>query len=517
MNTSLVAIAYVTLGMFIAAMLVPPGSRIPESIRAYALWACATPIVFLVQDQLTVIFVVMLVSLMLAPWSPASRVGFFLVTVPAVPHMFEGFIPFPGINYLTVATHYKLASLAILLPAFLQGSKGAPRQSWMIADVFLIVYVFYTSIRFGLVNSPTMAMRALLDQALILLLPYFAITRCIRTLDDLNKVGRSLVAVSAILAGIAALATLKQWDFYVIVRPSSASMVDFRGGFIRLELTANTHSLGYCFVIGLVCLEILKSHIGMAGLRLYALRILLFAGLYFTESRGAWIGLATTFLFYTSFMSRQTWRLVVLGLGGVVGLIGFGAWLALSPPIVDAYGTIAYRQVLLTTGLAYMAKYPIFGDMLYTDGGAFEHLRQGQGIIDITNFYLQVGLPFGLLGLTLLLSIFVQPALRLTRELLRKRPTTETEGGILVRRWQAGYLSAMTGWLVYAATTSDVALTMHAGILLAALTRAALAARLGPETSASRSVHPARPPVFARPTPAHLAAGRVSPSTAPIR
>jgi O-antigen ligase len=63
--------------------------------------------------------------------------------------------------------------------------------------------------------------------------------------------------------------------------------------------------------------------------------------------------------------------------------------------------TIDYRRELLETSLALIRQSPWLGVPNY--GAYMEHLRQGEGIIDIVNTYLRVTLDAGLVGLTMFL------------------------------------------------------------------------------------------------------------------
>lgn len=108
----------------------------------------------------------------------------------------------------------------------------------------------------------------------------------------------------------------------------------------------------------------------------------------------------------------------------------------------------------------------------------FDHLLQGQGIIDVTNLYLQVALTFGLVGLALFACVFVLPALSTGLMLFRLRRThlsaTSARNSSSISEQETWFRAAAVavacsaGWLFLVATTSDVGLTVHLGIFFAA-------------------------------------------------
>ena len=116
--------------------------------------------------------------------------------------------------------------------------------------------------------------------------------------------------------------------------------------------------------------------------------------------------------------------------------------------------------------MRHIMEHPIIGDLGFLNDPSFAVLRQGQGIIDITNFYLQIALSFGLVGLALL-GGFIAPTLRALMRLAMRPSAISDE----MRRMSAVIFSATVGWLLLVATTSDVALTFHLGLMLIALGR----------------------------------------------
>ena len=83
----------------------------------------------------------------------------------------------------------------------------------------------------------------------------------------------------------------------------------------------------------------------------------------------------------------------------------FGASIVDSLPFIGTrdQDTVEYRQELFETSWALIKQNPLFGNPFVALD--MENLRQGQGIIDLVNGYLQVALYYGLVGLALYCAV----------------------------------------------------------------------------------------------------------------
>lgn len=472
MGSPLAAIAYVWLAQAIAFLLVPWTVPLGVRVRAVAFWAAVAPIIFVFQNPLGTLFMAATVLLVLAPLSPVKRTAFFLAVAPAVPVFIFAPLPFPGINYLIDISHYKLASLFLLLPVLLAsgarfGSMGAP-------GIFLIIYILYAALLAGAGTNVTGGLRFLMDYVLILALPYFAFRRVLTDVDDMDTFFQYFLAASVILAVVALVSLFKRWDIY---GSFSFFPSEVRGGSLRINTTISTHSMAFHLACAIIILEYLKHRIAIGWLQLNAIRVVLLVAMTTADSRGALLGLA---------VSAFTYFLIVLNNAAARGLLffaltigsGVGAWWLVQGDVTtyDAYGTFSYRQELFWTSVKYIMDHPIFGDVNFLSSGAFDHLLQGQGIIDITNLYLQVALSFGLLGLLLFGFVFIFPSLSTGWMLLRCNPNASAEMETWFRA-TAVTVAVMAGWFFLIATTSDTGLTLHFGVVFAALCNALRAAR----------------------------------------
>lgn len=471
-------VAYVWLAQGLAFLLMPRAIAFDFRLRALLFWAVTAPLVLLVEQPMITLLVAGLLLLLLSPTSTNDRTAFFIVAVPAVPVSMFAMIPFPGINYLTSITHYKLAALILLLPVLLSRRHREEPAAGFAGPVgaALLIYVAYTA---ALISTPqgfTAAMRFAVDQILLLAFPFFAILRSLRRPKDIERLFQAILVVSLILAMVALVSNLKHWDIYAV---GALLGSESRDGILRINATSGTHSLAFNLAAGLLVLEYLKRRLQLSWLYLNLMRAILFLGMLTTDSRGALMGLLIAFCVYTVFILRSNWLRSALLIALFAGGAGAAIWLARgNVGDYDLHGTFAYRQELLRTSVDYILKHPLFGDREFLQSGAFDHLRQGQGIIDITNMYLQVALNYGLMGLAIFAGAFVLPVVKAGRKVLRvvrsnphvliKRHDQAMSDNEIWYRATAVSVAMGVGWLALIATTSDVGLTLHLGVVFAA-------------------------------------------------
>jgi|LNFM01.1.fsa_nt_gb hypothetical protein len=475
MGANVSALLYAMLGVLTPALLLPFGSVVKLFLRTYAVWLMLLTVLLLVGDQALTLILAFILVMLLTPTKPASRAAAFMVLVCAVPDYVSAPLPFPGINYLVELNHYKICVIAALLPLLFTADRGRIGTPGAIAVALLVVFSLYTALMTGLSTTFTGGVRMLVENLLTLVLPALALQLAIRSREDFDEVCKGVLLASVVLGCIALVTTAKQWEFYRMHEPISLlSIADFRTGFLRVRATANTHSLGFHMITGLLMLEILKRPLELDWKRLAVLRFILIVGLVTTDSRGSMVG-GTIALAVAVFLAIRSAGLkaAILGLAGCAAIFG-AFWLITSDTtLFDPHGTIRYRQLLIQTSLKFVLENPIFGDVDYLATGLFNHLIQGQQIVDVTNLYLQIALPFGLLGCLIFFGAFFTSVLALLGG-CRVFPTSSDEQLSHLFRAQCLLLGGSVGWLAFVATTSNVALTVHLCILFMALGQAAV-------------------------------------------
>ena len=470
MNATLVGAVYAIVAAASAFALVPRIASISFLVRCFAVWASSALILFFVDGQGAMLTMAAVMLVLLIPLDPVQRIAFFLVAAPSLPDYIQVYLPFPGINWLILLTYYKVVVIVLLMPLLLRVVTGKGNAGgFSLADTCAVLYIAFSVLLVTASLGFTAGPRFLIDQLIVLGVPYFVLSRLVRSQADVEFCLRAILLVCLILAAVALLSTLKQWDFYRFKEPASVFVIpDVRAGFIRIEATANTHSLGYLLAIGILLLEYLKSSMRLGFIKVWLLRGMLLAGLLTTDSRGALLGLVVAYAVYGVITVRKPGMRWTLLISLAAAVIGMGFWLVTTrdAATLDTYDTIGYRQLLLQVSIRHILEHPIIGDLGFFNDPSFAVLRQGQDIIDITNFYLQVALSFGLVGLALLGGVIV-PTMRALMRLAMGASAVSDE----TRRLSAVIFAAVSGWLLLAATTSDVALTFHLGLMLVALGR----------------------------------------------
>ncbi len=465
-----------------AMIVVPKLASTPFNIRICLLWMIAAIVYFLVQEPAVVYVFAAAVILSLAPRPPLGKVAVYIGIAAMLPFSFGWAVPFPGINFLLTLLPGKLVALCLLVPALIAAGKN--QRVSTLPVIVLVIFCVYGSLILGPQYSATAISRFAVDQLLVYALPFAAILTVVRTDADIETCVDAFIMASVIMVGVAAMSTLKQWNFY-----SFSIFVDERAGLLRVTGTASVHSLGMHLAAGLLLVEATKERLKLRWLQLWALRTGFLLGLLVTGSRGAQAGAMVGLAFYIALTASNPVFRRLLSMVSYTAIAAGCAWLVLGDVTnFDSTGNFSYRQELLRTAVGYLAERPFFGDFDFARSGRFDHLIQGQQIIDITNFYLQIALSFGVIGLALLFYPFAVATWRVFRSLKLDAGREKDP----MYKLRIALLCSLISWYVVAATTSDFGITVHVGIVLGALCFCA-ARRTSPveqSDTASASLHP---------------------------
>jgi hypothetical protein len=194
-------------------------------------------------------------------------------------------------------------------------------------------------------------------------------------------------------------------------------------------------------------------------------------GLLASYSRGPWAGAVFVYFAYVALSGRAVSKL--LKSAGVAALIAIAV--ALSPlgeriaqviPFLGGSvdeGNITYREHLLARAWQVIQQSPFLGDQQALL--KMEDLRQGEGIIDLMNGFMNVLLDNGFVGLLLFMGFIllgVQRAWTLSKERARVGPEFASIGaglaacifGMLLMMWAGGLIVSTTCILVALAGSS---------------------------------------------------------------
>lgn len=171
--------------------------------------------------------------------------------------------------------------------------------------------------------------------------------------------------------------------------------------------------LGYVMILTAGLLFYLKPLTRSKSLTNLAL-LGIFVCLMATKARGPWIGFIIMCLAYL--WTEKGGMIKILGLSlltmlliPILNLTTIGSKYIDMLPIIGSTrsDTIDYRTRLIENAWIVFQRNPIFGSTNYLETTEMESMRQGQGIIDLVNTFIQIALPYGVAGLLLFSAIFI--------------------------------------------------------------------------------------------------------------
>ncbi|MEM7620116.1 MAG: O-antigen ligase family protein [Pseudomonadota bacterium] len=371
--------------------------------------------------------------------------------------------------------------LVVLLPILFQkqnsktsGFYEQNRYYINLLDMLVIAYVVFIC-AMSLRGLPfTSTLRFFIDCSILILIPYFAISRSLVNTKAIEKVLFAFLILALILSMISIITELKGWKFYFLHKPyvHEFDKDTYRFGFLRVGgIIYNPAVIGMFLTAGLVSLEYFRNTLKIATLHVWLLRFLLIAAIIFSGTRAAILSACIVMVLYIFFSARHAYiRQMIIA----AGVICFAAVLLFeqTPSIAkfDAHGTFDYRYQLILASIEQVKAYPFLGQINFIQSGNFDHLLQGQGIIDIVNYYIQIILEYGIVGLTLLLSIFLTAILYIYRFYTQSQIALFPDSFKYVT-FGSAFLSLILSYIVYMGTISGVSYLPIFGVVLFAIMR----------------------------------------------
>lgn len=317
-------------------------------------------------------------------------------------------------SYTLAQVNYVVLICGILAGAILASGRRLPNTrlaTWDITFAAMILAQLFMEVR----DSDFMFMvRTTLQLLLQYGLPYFAFSRAIAMSTKQSQLLLALLLATAVISVVAVFESVRSWLLYIemtdYVGADPHIMSGYtkqRGGMLRPGATwADSTSLSLFIGVMLTTLYALRREIGSQRL-VWILAAILSAGLFITLARVGYLTLVIG-LVACCIYERRYGRLAMLI--GAVPLAGLGlVALAAVYPIIgssiglsgDATGTANYREILNRDGLALWQNNWLIGVSLSEIFFKLEHLRQGEGIIDLVNQPLTILMRGGVVFATL--------------------------------------------------------------------------------------------------------------------
>jgi O-antigen ligase len=389
----------------------------------------------------------------------ASRALYFplLLAVPPVGQI----IGIGPINQLFELTNPRILALLFLGPPLIAEFRKRGARPYLVTDRLILVYVATSLlVDLGSTNA-THLVRLATVQCLDVLIPYFAFSRLLGNAEEVRRVLVAVVIAALPLSIIAVFESGKGWLLYSSV-VGQWQGYDFllylqRDGILRAAATGlSPIVLGYALMVAIGCLLGFHERVGRR-IFLWIIVAALAGGLVASLSRGPWVGMSAGILAFLLVGPRPASRIVtlaaILGPCLVLFLLSpVGARLIDLLPFVGTVdaGNVTYRQTLFENALIVINRNFWFGSNDYFTAPELQAMRQGQGIIDIVNTYLQIALELGVVGLALFIAVFLSSLLPLYRAMLALPNNSETKS--LTR----SVLAVMISILVTIGTVSSI-------------------------------------------------------------
>lgn len=348
-------------------------------------------------------------------WVPVAARRFDLI----VPVYLFSLLFLPGLDYplaigsvklIEFGVHNALA-LGAAVAIMVNPAKARCRIGW---DTAVGLLVFMITMALARDTSASHHVRVFLEVSFDLILPYYILSRGLRTSEDLRAAMLWLAAGGVVISAILVFEVAKGWLVYIeldrIFSLPTIIGVKMRAGLLRaagpfVEPTSVAMVLAICAMALYLSREFFRTR-----LHYFLLLAIMSAGLIAPQSRSAWIGVCIAIVAIDLVRGRyaQLAQKAFLACGMVSALFLVAQF---SPRLAETMGlgghsieTSSYRSLLLDRGLEEFAKRPIAGYSMAELEQRLPDLKQGEGIIDFVNAYIWIMLVAGLGGLVIFIG-----------------------------------------------------------------------------------------------------------------
>ncbi len=344
-----------------------------------------------------------------------------------------------GINF--EMNYVRLIALVVLLPAYLKILRDPKTLKFgkHKADIFFIAYLFIYFLCDIRGTTFTDGLRHLLYIVVDTFLPYYILSRAIKTIDEMNVVLIALFTAILVCGNIGIFEHINQWLVYEMLNRIFGTVGS--GGYMgRGNDLRAVSSAGFPIVLGYIMTVALGLFIYLkeTGVKLSKTTLLMtlgmvVGGLYAPVSRGPWVGAAIlyiAFILYNKNVVKNLLKVKLLAACVFIALAGtqLGDKLFNLLPFVGntEKHNVEYREKLFDVTMVIIERYPILGSYNFLNEPEMTKLYQGNVSnselkVDIVNSYIGIALAQGLVGLILFLGIFGSVLLSLIKAIRRAK------------------------------------------------------------------------------------------------
>lgn len=385
--------------------------RKPIEARLFAI-AVAMPVLAWSIPSLTPLLLIMLFWVPLAAGRFNLIAPVYLFSLLLLPGLHDTLM-IGSVKLIDFSVHDALALGAAIAIATNKG-KAKCRAEW---DVVAFSVVTMMAVALAKDTSISHHIRELIGVSLDLALPYYIVSRGVRTNEELRSALLWLGAGGVVVGAILVFEVWRGWpvyfELYRAYELPAVLLYKERGGLIRaggpfVEPTSVAMVLAICTLALYLSREYMRTR--PHYLLLMAVCI---AGLIAPQSRSAWIGIGVAMAAADILRVRyvQLGKKILI-LGSAISCLFMAA--QLSPHLSESLGlsghsteTSDYRRMLLNRGLEEFMKRPILGYSTPELEDRLSDMVQGEGIIDYVNTYVWIMLIGGVAGLFIFAGAFV--------------------------------------------------------------------------------------------------------------
>lgn len=409
------------------------------------------------------LFVTIIILIIISSQRPEQRIIYYFLLLCAIPNVTNEIPGFGGINYIFDISYHRLLIIILLIPIFFISARRENNLPLftVLSDRFLLLYLLLVTILVFRDNTFTNSLRDIFILWLDVFIPYYIFSRYISSKEQFNSIFAILLMTITPLAIIGIFETIKHWHLYHAFANNLTGQHGFygsRAGLLRSYTVFDSSiTFGFVLIIGFGALLYIKPLLKFSH-HFYLLATIIIVALLSTLARGPWVGFVAFILAYlwTSKDRIKNLLLVLLLFTVIFPLLfvtKFGEKFLELLPFIGETGanTVSYRQQLLENAWIVIQRSPLFGSTNYKETPELESMRQGQGIIDLVNTYIQISLESGLVGLILFLMIFLT-LIFASYKIIKKLPPDNTD---LIRLGRV-LIAILIGTMVTIGTVSSV-------------------------------------------------------------
>jgi O-antigen ligase len=398
-------LAIVLVGLFVYRKCLPAERRdiLPQRFFVYVAVVYTTAFL---APHLMIVRAALVVLPALFARSRSEAASLYLLTLPMLPPLQVNDMLGSMFLLRFSTTHFIALGLALAVMVKPGPMRPVPARFDLAFALLMLLFVVIG----GRGEPFTTWLRAILDNLLNYVLPYYLLSRTLTRSEDTERALLTLGGAAFAFAGFAAFEVSRTWAVFQamythldIMLEGNNFMLKLRAGLLRppgpfVEST----SFGIFLAVGL--LAAVSQRRRFKGWRWAPVIGGIGFGLVLAQARGDWIGALIGLLALYAFAGRRAAASLVAAAAGIGYVLLYLAAHS-SRRIADALGmtagtdsTAVYRQQLLSDGLNQVRASPLFGKPLSQVTASMQHLTQGEHIVDFVNSHLYVVLITGLLG-----------------------------------------------------------------------------------------------------------------------